>query len=166
MLVFENITTNSDPVISFLKRSACSLHTLSLQNWDDKKSYLLLQFLSPSLRRLAISRKPSTIIGTKNHLSLLTRVYTSQSEAVGDGFLPHLEFFEYREESSPKSPGTSMLSNLPLASWDYTNLATSIPLRSVYISIASIIDMNIIPQEILIILQRLKEDGILTCNRI
>ena len=168
-LVFENITTDSDPVISFLERSACSLHTLALRNWDDKKTdkfFPLLQFLSPSLRRLAISRKPSTIIGTKNHLSLLTRVYKSQSEAVGNGFLPHLEFFEYREESSPKSPGPSMLSNLPLASWDYTNLATSIPLRSVYISIASTIDMNIIPQNISIILQRLKEDGILTCNRI
>ena len=166
-LVFENITTNSDPVISFLERSACPLHTLSLLNSNDKKTdkFLpLLQFLSPTLTRLAISRKPSTIIGTKNYLSLLTRAYTSQFEApLGDDFLPHLEFFEYREESSTSESGTSMLSNLPLASRDYTNLATSIPLRSVYISIASINDKDI-PPGILLILQRLEEDGILTYN--
>ena len=113
-LVLGNVTTDSNPVIAFLKRSGCSLHTLSLLNWHNRKTdkYLpLLQFLSPSLRRLAISRNPSTIWGTINYLSLLTRIYTSQCEPVDD-FLPHLEVFEYREESS-STMETSMLSNLP-----------------------------------------------------
>ena len=150
-----------DPVIALIERSACSLHTLSLLNWQIGKTdklIPLLQFLSPSLKRLSISRLPSPIRETKNYLSLLTRTYTSQSGVVGNDFLPHLEIFEYREES-PSKLESSMLSNLP--SRNYKNPATTISLRSAYISTASIINKHI-PRDISPILQRLREDGILT----
>ena len=149
-----------DPVISFIQRSACSLHTLSLLEWQIRKTdklLPLLQFLSPTLKRLAISRNPSPIRGTKNYLSLLTRIYTSQSEVVENDFLPHLEIFEYREES-PSKLKTSVLSNLP--SEDYPTPATSISLRSAYIS-ASVVEKEV-PGDISVILQRLEEDGILS----
>ena len=118
----------------------------------------LLQLLSPSLTKLSISRKPSTIRGTQYYLSILTRVYTSQSEVVGNDFLPHLEVFEYREES-PSTLESSMLSNLP--SRMYPKPATSISLRFAYINMASIINKDI-PGDISIVLQHLEEDGILT----
>jgi hypothetical protein len=158
-LVMHNVII--DPVIAFVKRSACSLHTLSLLNWQIRKTdklIPLLQFLSPSLTRLAISRLPSPIRGTKNYLSLLTQIYTFQSEVVGNEFLPHLEIFEYREES-PSTLESSMLSNLP--SRNYPKPATSISLRSAYISMATVIDKEI-PHAISVILLRLEEDGILT----
>ena len=161
-LVLLNVTI--DPVIALLKRSACSLHTLSLQNWLIRKTdklIPLLQFLSPSLTALAISRNPSSIHGTKNYLSLLARIYTSQSEVVGNDFLPRLEIFEYTELQEPlPTSESSMLSNL-LPSRDYQKPATSISLRSAYINIASVINMDI-PYNISPILQRLEEDGILT----
>ena len=189
-LVLGNVTsTNSNPIISFLKRSACSLHTLSLLNCHDSKTnkYLpLLHFLSPSLKRLAISRNMSTIIGTQGYLSLLSRIYASQFESlltriytsqveeslptrvytspfeapVGDGFLPHLEIFEYREASS-STLEIPMLPNLP--SRNHPKKATSIPLHSVYISLDSISDMNV-PHDISLTLRRLKEERILTYN--
>ena len=164
-LVLGNVTsTNSNPIISFLKRSVCSLHTLSLLNCHDKKidKYLpLLQFLSPTLTRLAISRDMSTTIGTQGFLSLLTQIYTSPNEAVGDDFLsfPHLEIFEYREASS-STLDISVLSNLPSRNCYPKPATTSIPLRLVYISRDSISDTRI-PNRISDILQRLEEDGIL-----
>jgi len=150
-----------DPVIALIERSACSLHTLSLMNWQIRKTdklIPLLQFLSPSLTRLAISRLPSPMRGTRNYLSLLIRIYASQSEVVGNDFLPHLEIFEYREES-PSTLESSMLFNLP--SRNYPKPTTSISLRSAYISRASIIN-KYIPLDISPILQRLQDDGILT----
>ena len=157
--------TNIDPVIAFLERSACSLHTLSLLNWNVQninKLTQLLQFLSPSLTTLAISRSPSPIRVTKSYLSILTQIYTSQSEAEGnDFFLPHLENFEYREESA-STLESSKLSNLPPPqSWNYPKQATSISLRSAYINEASIIN-KAIPYNISLILRHLQEDGILT----
>ena len=157
-LVLSNVTI--DPVIAFLERSACSLHTLSLPNWQVRttdKLIPLLQFLSPTLKRLAISQNSSPIRGTKNYLSLLTRIYTSQSEVVENDFLPHLEIFEYREESF-STLESSMLSNLP--SGNYPKPATSISLRSAYIS-ASVVEKEV-PGDISVILQRLEEDGILS----
>ena len=152
-----------DPVIAFIERSACSLRTLSLLNWHIRKTdklIPLLEFLSPSLTRLAISRLPSPIRGTKNYLSLLTRIYTSQSEVVGNDFLPHLEIFEYREES-PSTLESSMLSNLP--SQTYSKSTTSLSLRSAYISKATMVGKEKeVPPAISVILQRLEEDGILT----
>ena len=158
-LVLSNVTIG--PVIAFLKRSACSLHTLSLPNWQVRTHKLiqLLQFLSPTLKRLAISRNPSPIRETKNYLSLLTRIYTSQSEVVENDFLPHLEIFEYREESPlTLELSMSMLSNLP--SRNYPKPATSISLRSACIS-ASAVEKEV-PGDISIILQRLEEGGILS----
>jgi hypothetical protein len=158
-LVMYNVIT--DPVIAFIERSSCSLRTLSLLSWHIRKTNKLiplLQFLSPSLTRLAISRLPSPIRGTKNYLSILTRIYTSQSEVVGNDFLPHLEVFEYREES-PSTLESSMLSNLP--SGNYPIPATSIALRSAYISTATITNKEV-PPAISVILQRLEEEGILT----
>ena len=159
-LVLLNLTI--DPVITFLERSACSLQTLSLLNWHIRKTdrlIPLLQFLSPSLTRLTISRQLSPMRGTKNYLSLLTRIYTSQSEVVGNDFLPHLEIFEYRElEESASILESSMLSNLPIR--NHPEPAT-ISLRSAYINMASIIDKNI-PRDISPILKSLEEDGILT----
>ena len=158
-LVLLNIIV--DPVIAFLERSSCSLDTLSLLNWHLRKTVKLvplLQFLSPSLTRLAISRLPSPIRGTKNYLTLLTRIYKSQSEMVGNDFLPHLEVFEYREES-PSTMESSMLSNLP--SWNYPKPITSISLRSAYISTASIINKEI-PHDISVTLQHLEKENILT----
>ena len=160
-LVLGNATTNSDPVIAFLERSACPLHSLSLLNWHDCKTdrYIpLLEFLSPSLKRLVISRGPSTINATEDYLSLLTRIYASQFKEVGSDFLPHLEVFEYREEES-STLETSML-NLP--SRNYPKLL--IPLCSVHINIdASIIDKYLSPG-ISDILHHLEKDGILTYN--
>jgi hypothetical protein len=156
-LVLSNVIV--DPVIAFIERSACSLRTLSLLNWQIRKAdklIPLLQFLSPTLTRLAISRNPSPIRGTKNYLSLLTRIYTSQSEVVGNDFLPHLEVFEYREES-PSTVESSMLSK---PSRDHPKPITSIPLRSAYINMSSIINKEV-PYDISVILQRLEEDGIL-----
>ena len=153
-----------DPVIAFIERSACSLHTLSLLEWQFRKTdklLPLLQFLSPTLKRLTISRNPSPIRGTKNYLSLLTRIYTSQtqSEVVENDFLPHLEIFEYREES-PSTLESSMLSSLPSSSRNYTKSPTSISLQSAYINLASILDKDI-PYDISVILQHLEKDGIL-----
>ena len=186
-LVLGSITSNnSNPIISFLKRSACSLHTLSLLSCHDKHTdqYLpLLHFLSPSLKRLAISRNMSTKIGTQGYLSLLSRIHASQSESlltriytsqveeslptrvytspfeapVGDGFLPHLEIFEYRKAS------LSTLEIPMLPSRNHPKKATSIPLHSVYISLDSIRDMNVL-HDILLTLRRLKEEKILTYN--
>ena len=153
-----------EPVISVIKRSACSLHTLSLLNWNNRKTdklMTLLEFLSPSLTRLSISRPPSPIRGTKNYLSILTQIYTSQSEVAGNNFLPHLEVFEYREES-PSTLESSMLSlstNLPSRNYPMS-ASTSISLRSAYISKATIVNKEV-PQAISVILQRLEEDGIL-----
>ena len=158
-LVLFNVTI--DPVIALIERSACSLHTLSLMNWQIRKTdklIPLLEFLSPSLKRLAISRLPSPMRGTRNYLSLLIQIYTSQSEVVENDFLPHLEIFEYREES-PSTLESSMLFNLP--SRNYPKPNTPISLRSAYISRVSIIN-KYIPRDISPILQRLREDGILT----
>jgi hypothetical protein len=158
MLVLLNVSI--DPVIAFLERSACSLHTLSLLNWhlrETDKLIPLLQFLSPSLTKLAISQIPSPIRGAKNYLSILARIYTSQSEVVGNDFLPHLKDFEYRERSWTSK--SSMLSNLPSRNPKPTS--TSVSLRSVYIDMASIINKDI-PHDISLILQRLEKDGILT----
>ena len=150
-----------DPVIAFVERSACSLRTLSLLNWHIRKTdklIPLLQFLSPTLTRLAISRLPSPIRGTKNYLSLLTRIFTSQSEVEGNDFLPHIEIFEYREEY-PSTVESSMLSHLP--NQTYPKPTTSLSLRSAYISKATMIDKEV-PPAISVILQHLEEDGILT----
>ena len=150
-----------DPVIAFVERSACSLRTLSLLNWHIRKTdklIPLLQFLSPTLTRLAISRLPSPIRGTKNYLSLLTRIYTSQSEVEGNDFLPHIEIFEYREEY-PSTVESSMLSHLP--NQTYPKSTTSLSLRSAYISKATMIDKEV-PPAISVILQHLEEGGILT----
>jgi hypothetical protein len=145
-----------DPVIAFLKRSACSLQTLSVQNWHFRKPdnlVPLLQFLSPSLTRLAISRNPSPMRATRHYLSLLAHIYTSQSEVVGNDFLPHLEIFDYREESRPTLKSSMLLNS---ESRNHPKVTTSISLRSVYISRARMF----IPDD----LQRLQEDGILTYN--
>jgi hypothetical protein len=150
-LVLMNVIV--DPVIAFLKRSACSLQTLSLLDWNSRKPdklIPLLQFLSPSLTTLAISRNPSPMRATRNYLSLLAQIYTSQSEVVGNDFLPHLEIFDYREESRPTLESSMLLNS---ASWNHPKVTTSISLRSVYISRARIHSP---------ILQRLQEDGILT----
>ena len=167
-LVLYNVIVN--PVIAFIERSACSLRTLSLLNWYIRKTdklIPLLQSLSPSLKRLSISRLPSPTRGTKNYLSLLTRIYTSQIEVVGNDFLPHIEIFEYREES-PSTLESSMLLNLP--SHTYPKPTTSLSLRSAYISKDTMIYKDSIimtemdkrvPPAILDIFQRLEEDGIL-----
>ena len=150
-----------DPLMAFLERSACSLHTLSLPNWNMKKVNKLthlLKFLSPSLKNLAISRSPSLIRVTKGFLSILSQTYTSQSE--GKDFLPHLEIFEYREDSSLTSESL-MLSNLPSRNYHPKPANTSISLRSVYINTASIVD-KLIPNDIYFILDHLENDGILT----
>ena len=156
--------TNIDPVMDFLERSACSLHTLSLLNWNVQKSKeltRLLQFLSPSLTKLAISRSPGPICVTEIYLSILTQIYASQTHVAGnDFFLPHLEIFEYREES-PSTLESFMLSNLPPQSRNYPKPATPISLRSAYINKASIIN-KAIPQDISLVLRHLQEDGILT----
>ena len=165
-LVLYSVIVN--PVIALIERSACSLRTLSLLDWQIRKTdklIPLLQFLSPSLKRLAISRLPSPIRGTKNYLSLLTRIYTSQSEVdqvVGNGFLPYLEIFEYREEIG-STLESSMLSNLPPPSQNCPNPAaiSKISLRSAYISTATIINKDV-PHDISVILQQLEADGILT----
>ena len=160
-LVLFNITFI--PVTALLERSACSLRTLSLLNWHlqkPEKLMPLLQFLSPSLTKLSISRKPSTIRGTQYYLSILTRVYTSQSEVVGNDFLPHLEVFEYREESPSTLESSMLLSSHLLPSRNYTTPSTSISLRSVFISMASIIDKEI-PYLISVVLQHLEKAGIL-----
>ena len=153
-----------DPILTFLRRSACSLRTLSLLNWHPRKVdqlIPLLQFLSPSLTRLTISRRPSPMRATKSYLSLLTRIYTFQSEVVGNDFLPHLEVFEYRElEGSASKLESSMLSNLPSRNYPKSGTAT-ISLRSAYINKASFNNKNI-PSDISSILQRLEEEGILT----
>ena len=158
-LALSNVTI--DPVIAFIHRSACSLHTLSLLNWQIRKTdklIPLLQLVSPSLTRLVISRPPSPTRGRRNYLSLLIRIYTSQSEVRND-FLPHLEIFEYREES-PSTLESSML-NLPSRNYPNLKPATSISLRSAYISKPTIINKDI-PRENSPIIQRLLEDGILT----
>ena len=150
-----------EPIMAFIYRSGCSLDTLSLLNWHKRKTNKLtelLELLSPSLKRLSISRLPSPIRGTKNYLTLLTKTYASQtqSEVVGNDFLPHLEVFEYREEYT-STLETSMLStsrNSPKPA------NTSISLRLAYISKATIINKEV-PPAISVILQRLEEDGIL-----
>ena len=158
-LVLFNINS-IDRVIAFLERSACSLHTLSLLNWDNQKTdklIPLLQLLSPSLTRLAISRPLSPIRGTRNYLSLLSRIYTSQSEVEGNDFLPYLEIFEYRAES-PSTLESSILLNLP--SRNFPKSTSAISLRSAYIS-KDCNDSSYIPNDISPIMQRLEEDGIL-----
>ena len=150
-----------DPAIAFLERSACSLQTRSLLDWQFRKTdklIPLLQFLSPSLTRLAISQQPSPMRGTRNNLSLLTQIYPSQSEVVGNDFFLCLEIFEYREES-PSTLKSSMLSKL--SNHNYPKPATSISLRSVYINRASILNKHI-PRVILPILKQLEGEGILT----
>ena len=150
-----------DPVIAFLERSACSLHTLSLMNWHIHKTdklIPLLQFLSPCLRRLAISRPPSPMRVTRNYLSLLAQIYTSQSEVVRNDFLPHLEIFEYREES-PSTLESSMLLNLPSRNYPKSTVTATISLRSAYISINC---NDYIPQDISPIMKLLEENGTLT----
>ena len=158
---FVYLNTTIYPVIAFFKRSACSLHTLSLPFWDLRKCdrlIPLLQFLSPSLTRLTISRHPSH--SRINFLSLLARVYTSQSDVVGNDFLPHLEIFEYRElEESASTLESSMLSNL--LSRKYPKPATTISLRSAYITMANVFNKDI-PRDLSCILKRLEEEGILT----
>ena len=160
-LVLFNVTI--DPVIAFIERSTCSLHTLSLLNWQIRKTdklIPLLEFLSPSLKRLSISRLPSPMRGTRNYLSLLIQIYTSQSEVVGNDFLPHLEIFEYREES-PSTLESSVLSNLPSRTSAKPNASAAISLRSGYISKATIINKHI-PREISPMIRRLEEVGIIT----
>jgi hypothetical protein len=149
-LVLSNVII--DPLINFIERSACSLRTLSLVDWQIRKTdrlIPLLQFLSPTLTRLAIS---SPIRVTKNYLSLLIRIYTSQSQLVENDFLPHLEVFEYSEES-PSTLEFSILSER-----DYPKPVTSTSLRSAYISMASIINKEV-PYDLSVILQNLKYES-------
>ena len=169
-LVLFNVTI--DPVIAFIERSGCSLHTLSLLNWQIRKTdklIPLLQFLSPTLTRLSISRLPSPMRGTRNYLNLLIQIYTSQSEVtvVGNDFLPHLEIFEYREEY-PSTLESSMLLKLPPPSPSRissfakpADSTAAISLRSGYISKATL-NKKYIPRELSPMIQRLREVGILT----
>jgi hypothetical protein len=125
----------------------------------------LLKSVSPNLKKLAISRSPSPIRVTKSYLSILSQIYTSQSEEVGDDFLllPHLEVFEYREEYT-STLESFMLSNLPSRRNNRKPAAaitTSIPLHSAYINMSSIIDKRI-PNDIYLLLHQLQNDGILT----
>ena len=152
-----------DPLMAFLERSACSLHTLSLPNWGMQKVNKLkhlLKFLSPSLTKLAITRYPSPIRVTKSYLSILTQIYTSQSDVVGNDFLPHLEIFEYREESFSRLESFMLLKS-PIRNYYPKPAATSISLRSAYINTATITD-KLIPNDIYSILYHLENDGILT----
>ena len=106
--------------------------------------------------------------GTRNYLNLLIQIYTSQSEVtvVGNDFLPHLEIFEYREES-PSTLESSMLLNLPppspsrISNYAKPADSTAISLRSGYISKATL-NKKYIPRELSPMIQRLREVGILT----
>ena len=150
-------TSSMDPLLAFLERSACSLHTLSLQQLNIKKVdslTRLLQFLSPSLTKLVISQSPGRP-GRSNeeYLSILTQTYTSQTRraAVND-FLPHLEFFGYggRFDSSVMGPYPKRTVTDP-----------AIALRSACIDLDRVKVYQSISQDVLAILQHLKEDGIL-----
>ena len=174
-LVLFNATSIS-PLMAFLERSACSLHTLLLPNWNIGVIHdlmRLLQFLSLSLTKLALSSSPRSRRGvrtisrtrtlglicvTESCLSILIQIYTSQSEVVGNVFLPHLEIFEYREEPASRLESFK-LSNLPPSRND-PKPATSISLRSAYINMASVFH-NPIPDNISFILEQLRKDGIL-----
>jgi hypothetical protein len=154
--------TSMDPLMAFFERSACSLRTLSLQylnieNVDNLTR--LLQFLSPSLTKLVIfSTHPD-----EKYLSVLTKIYTSQSAGVGNDFLPHLKFFGYRYsdafDSTVERPFEFKLPNLQTRIRQRTK--TPISLHSAYIDVDSSLMHQPISQDILSILQCLNEDGIL-----
>jgi hypothetical protein len=146
--------SSMDPLLAFLKRSACSLHTLSLQQLNIKKVdslTRLLQFLSPSLTKLVISQSPGR--PNEGYLSMLTQSYTSQTRgAAGNDFLPHLEFFGYGEgfDSSVMGPYPKRTSTTP-----------AIALRSAYIDLDRVEAYQRLSKDVLAILECLKEDGIL-----
>ena len=151
----------TDSLIACLERSACSLHTISLEYlWigDFDNLIRLLQLLSPSLKKLELVVISGDDLNDSNlqYLSILSKTYSSQiRSAMGDYFLPHLQTFKF---------GVSTLSNSTtfspnLVTWNHhPRLVTSIPLRSVHINLDTI--PNPIPQDILSLLEHLKEDGI------
>ena len=147
-----------DPLLAFLERSACSLHTLSLQfsNIGNVDNFTqLLRFLSPTLTKLVIVPTLPNV----EYLSVLTKTYISQSTAVPNDFLPHLEIFGYRYCSDTLDPATSF--DLPvLRMRNPKTTIAPISLRSAYIDVGRIIHEPI-SQDILSILQRINEDGIL-----
>ena len=155
-----------DPLLAFLERSACSLHTLSLQNsniGNVDNFTQLLQFLSPSLTQLEIFPTLPNV----EYLSILTRTYISQSAVVGNDFLPHLEIFGYRYCSDTIDPAVPAASfELPaLRTPDTKATITPISLRSAYIDVGRVIIHGLISQDILSTLQRIKKDGILNTPR-
>lgn len=152
-LILYDVSYGMDRLMTFLRRSACSLHTLSLRQLNIGKVDTLtrlLQFLSPSLTKLDISQSPRR--SNEEYISILTKTYTSQ-KALGNDFLPHLEFFGYSEKFA--APGD--LPNLPTRSY-HPKPTTPIPLRSAYINLDRI--SQPVSQDVLSILQYL-EDGIL-----
>ena len=150
-----------DPLMAFLERSACSLHTLSLQRSNIESLDVLtqlLQFLSPSLTKLVIF---PTLPNVK-YLSILTKTYTSQSAGAENDFLPLLENFGYRYSDAP-DPDESF--EFPaLRTRDPKPTLSPISLRSAYIDVGRVIHEPI-SQDILSILQRINEDGILNTPR-
>ena len=146
-----------DPLMAFLERSSCSLHTLSLQHSNIGNVDILtrlLQFLSPSLTNLVIFPTLPNV----EYLSVLTKTYTSQNAVVGDDFLPHLEIFGYRFSDAPDLAASFELPTLRTR--NPKSITTPIPLRSAYIDVGRVIHEPI-SQDILSILQRINEDGIL-----
>ena len=161
-LALSNVSS-LEPLMACLKRSACSLHTLSLHLFlysDNINSLLeLLQFLSPSLTKLVISRHPARTKDSGECLSILTKTYSSQKAIAGDSFLPHLKVFEYREVYSGLMDSFD-LANLP-APTRYSN--GPISLCSAYIGLRAT-GHSLISQDILSILQQLNKDGILNIS--
>ena len=126
-------TPHVKPLMPFFKRSACSLHTLSL-HWDLSFDTLikLLQAVTPSLKILVICGYSSR---SSDHLSILAKTYSSQNAVPGNDFLPYLETFGYKEISKLPdrfpSPGIFELPNS--ITRNYPKLTRPIPLRSAYL---------------------------------
>ena len=165
-LVLSHVTL-MDPITAFLERSACSLHTLSLEGLEIRPFndlIRLLKFLSPSLKYLTVTDGFNLHDTNQQYLSILSKTYSSQSVTTrnDDDFLPHLESFEYNSTFLPSNSTTTI--SLPnLTTQNYPKLSTFIPLRSVSINLGTISEP--IPQDILSCLQRLNEDGIMVTLR-
>ena len=149
-----------EPLMACLKRSACSLHTLSLHLLVDSDNINrlleLLLFLSPSLTKLVISRPPVRIKDSGEYLSILAKTYSSQKIA-GDSFLPHLEIFEYKEVFRSSMDFFDSANHPPAR---YSN--GPISLCSAYIDLRA--GHPPISQDILSILRQLNKDGILNIS--
>ena len=96
----------TENITSFLRRSACSLRSLSMSFTEYSERYMNLLQSIPSLNTLSIQ---SIAIGTsaiafpddhdsRNIFRLVAKVLSSQSTSLRQGFLPNLKILEYTGE--------------------------------------------------------------------